>query len=309
VNASLKSRRGVVLLSVLAMLALVGTTSLLTASRARASVAASRHRVDTMRLQWIARGCLARARALADRTLREVPDGRERNQRWRALQHVGELSFASDDGRCIVDVRAVGTRADINALDSVQLVRLASTVVDSRSAEEIAANVLDWRDADDEPRAGGAEREWYELRARSGPRNADVLSDAEIRLIRGLASRPHLSALLTTERGLVSAIHAPREVLAAIAGEDAAVLAHVLERRLRTTELEDVRSLLVSSDTVLARLLQDSYGVLSAWLTVDPEAWWATAQATDAASPIVVQVQHRWRRTRDAVWVAEERVR
>lgn len=72
---------------------------------------------------------------------------------------------------------------NVKSADSLQLHQLFGVSLPSGAADSLAAALLDWRDADREPRASGAERDWYPRAHSTPPR------DRPIRRFRGAALR------------------------------------------------------------------------------------------------------------------------
>jgi general secretion pathway protein K len=90
-----------------------------------------------------------------------------------------------------VDVRVEreAGRADLNATNAPLLAAVfVAGGVDPHEAQSFAARIIDWRDADDEPGAGGAERQDYALdQPGYAPRNGPFESVEELRQVLGLA--------------------------------------------------------------------------------------------------------------------------
>lgn len=294
-------------MSVIAVLAVVGTLILASTADARLAVAAVTHRTAEARLEWVARGCLADARATIDAELGAAREGPARDLVWRSLD--GVLESLGRESPCAIRAEPFGVRADANALDSAALVRLFSEALGASAAEAAASAVLDWRDADDSPRAAGAERDWYAEHGRYGPTNAPFATDDEIALVRGFENRPDVARFLTSERDLVSLTLAPAAVLAAAAGDDPLVLQLLLEARRSTPPGRDLRDLLSARDTSVARRAAAQYGILAARIVVEPTSWRLTARARDASTGVDVTVEQRLRRTLSHVVVSSERVR
>jgi len=137
----------------------------------------------------------------------------------------GRFSFAGME----VSLRAVpeNARIDLNAappalLQGLFAHALAQTATQG-SAEALAGAVLDWRDADDRPRPGGAESAQY---AAAGspvrPRNAAFLSVDELSGVAGMTPalfaflRPHLTVYAWSPQ--VEALSAAPAVLHALPG-------------------------------------------------------------------------------------------
>jgi type II secretory pathway component PulK len=204
------SRRGFVLVTVLWLLAagsaIVGL--LLVSSRTDAGFARNRILLD--RASWAREACLAIL--LAKKSIGEaVPD-------------------TVDLGRgvwCTARVEEQSARLDVNrAAPGMLRVVLGS--------DALADALLDWLDADDEPRPAGAEAEWYRARGRRLPRNRPITSLDELHAVRGFErfDRERLARLLTVDGdGTIDLNAAPEEVLRTVPGlDDEAVLA-ILRRR------------------------------------------------------------------------------
>jgi type II secretory pathway component PulK len=303
-----RRRRGFVLVGVMALLTVVATVIFLSTADARLAVAAINGRTATARLEWTARGCLADVRAALDAELAGAGEGPSRDLVWRQVGRTLAPHVSRRQGACEVTAEPFGVRADVNALDSLGLARLLGASFGD-GADTIVAAVLDWRDADDTRRAGGAEWSWYEEHGRYGPSDAPFVSEDEFELVRGLEGRPEVRALLTTERELISLTHAPPEVLAAVAGEDPLVLSLLLEARSRATPGQDLRDLFSARDTSVARRAAEQYGALQSRISVEPVAWRLTAHARDEATALEVTVEQRVTRTLSHVIISAERVR
>jgi general secretion pathway protein K len=87
-----------------------------------------------------------------------------------------------------VTIELESGRIDLNTADAPLLIAaFAGNGVAEATAREFADGILDWRDVDDEPRQGGAERGEYERLRRAGaPRNGPFESVAELRRVVGL---------------------------------------------------------------------------------------------------------------------------
>lgn len=80
-------------------------------------------------------------------------------------------------------------RINLNGADKALLMSLFEFIggADQRGAEELAESVLDWRDADDDPRPGGAETAYYQSMApQYEPRNSRMQLIEELRLVKGM---------------------------------------------------------------------------------------------------------------------------
>jgi type II secretory pathway component PulK len=194
----MSSRNGFALLTVLWLLLLLSVLLADVLVPVVVSLRAGENRVLLTRAKWAALGCLELARA----------------------------RFANEAAPTAIDSVALGTtvwcrseslspdeRVNPNASDSSGLLR----VVGDGSR---VASVLDWIDADDEPREEGAERDWYSARGRATPRNAPIRDAKELGLIRGFeqVSMGDLERLFTARgEGRLSPNRAPAWALASIA--------------------------------------------------------------------------------------------
>lgn len=300
--------RGFVLLSVLIFLSVASSAALLMSARARDAIAAIQNRTSSEGLQWQARGCLAEARSAIDGALNQRSEGEARDQVWRNLDALFERDASHLSSDCVLLVEPFGTRANVNFLDSLELERLFAEEL-GRVSSEATASVLDWRDGDTVARAAGAEHAWYVRHERYGPRDGPLATDDEILMVRALADYPQAAALLTVETDLVLLSHAPRAVVAAVAGDDPLVLALLLSSRTAAGTKSDLRDVLVSPDTAIARRAASQYNALSSRLTLSPAAWRLTVRAMDPAGRLQVTVEQRVQRTLSSAFVVWERSR
>lgn len=86
-----------------------------------------------------------------------------------------------------VSIQLEEGRIDLNTTEAPLLTAaFAGNGIPESQARELANRILDWRDVDDEPREGGAERsEYLRLRRNGAPRNGPFESVAELRRVVG----------------------------------------------------------------------------------------------------------------------------
>ena len=174
----------------------------------------------------------ARAEALADAGVRRgivalLSDGGD--SRWVPDGRLYELPLG--DGSIRVRLSSESARVDLNAAPEALIYGLLDSlarhgVLESRAqAARIADAILDWRDADAEPRPGGAEDREYKASGYAyGARDDAFQSVAELGRVFGVT--PELRARLApwftvyARTPHVDAQTAPREVLLAIPGLD-----------------------------------------------------------------------------------------
>jgi type II secretory pathway component PulK len=128
-----------------------------------------------------------------------------------------------------VELRPLGERLDANRADGPSLRRLFVAAGESPAASDSVADaILDWRDADDEPRPAGAEGGDYPDSPR--PRNAPFANVRELQRVRGL-SRRGAHTLLAVDEGPVCLAHATRVVLASLPGATPALVERIVQAR------------------------------------------------------------------------------
>jgi general secretion pathway protein K len=171
--------RGIALIAVLWLVALL---TLLATAAATISVS---HRRATQRL-----ADAASLDALADSGIRLTAlriiapplDG--------AKVGAGDISLQLFGSPVNVKVERERGRIDINAAEDHLLFALfAANGMNEQAAHTAVARIADWKDTDNEPRTGGAERDAYSQAARRYvPRNAPFESVEELRQVLGLES-------------------------------------------------------------------------------------------------------------------------
>ena len=189
------NRRGVALMAVIWLLALLSVLAATALLEGRTFVRAATNRLALQAAEWAAASCVSWARS--------QPDG-FRPYRTDSIE-VSERQW------CTVETTPAGMAINVN-LASAQMV---SAYLGS---EGLADALLDWRDADSSPRPLGAERDWYRAADRVGPRNGPLAAVEELSLIRGWErlSRAELRRRFTVAGdGTVSVRYAPADLLAA----------------------------------------------------------------------------------------------
>ncbi|HET9292668.1 MAG TPA: hypothetical protein VLA95_07950 [Gemmatimonadales bacterium] len=202
---------------------LAGATAAALAS-ARLGSATTANRLALARGAWAAEGCLAVAQA------RYAADG--------LIPSAFHLELGDGVG-CRAEAVDPGARVQLNLAGPEQLEAILGR-------PDLAAALLDWRDADELPRAGGAERAWYDSLGATPPRNGPLASVDELRLVRGFDDSviARVRPLVTVRgEGRVSLNAAPEEVLATVPGFGAEVVEVIVARRNaggRWTGLEEL---------------------------------------------------------------------
>jgi type II secretory pathway component PulK len=151
---------------------------------------------------------------------------------WREPQELLMPEMAFGDARFSLRVRDTGSALNLNrASESMLRAFLASGLnIDYALADRLAQAIADWRDEDDLPRVGGAERDDYIREGRAVlPPNGAFGEIEELRHVMGMtaeiyeAARPYLTLIGS---GQVNVNAAPAAVLRALPGmNDEAVTA------------------------------------------------------------------------------------
>lgn len=185
----------------------------------------------------------ARARAIADagiqRGILALLAGRAEDN-WITDGREYRLPFGGGEMR--VRILSENGKIDLNGAPEALLEGLLASMTDKaggparEEAARLTAAILDWRDADNRARPGGAEDGEYRALGRPyGARDGAFLSVAELNLVAGM--RPEIYAQLvkyvTVHSWMpqVDPTTAPREVLLAVPGLDAGAVDQFLAAR------------------------------------------------------------------------------
>jgi general secretion pathway protein K len=221
----MKGRRGIALLVVLWALVLLGTLAMAFSLSMRTEAAAARNGVDDARAYFQARTGVERAIMLLSIA---SPD------------NVMRTEIAGDDGDASYRVRVESEsgKVDVNFVSEEDLLEiLKKGGLPDEEAERLRDAIEDWRDADDDPRARGAEYPDYaRMKEPLLPRNGNLRSVDELRYVKGVTSEFHerfLSRVFTTygNSPQVNVQRAPKVVLDALPGVSPEAVAEILARR------------------------------------------------------------------------------
>jgi hypothetical protein len=283
-----RRRGGFALLAVLWMLGggvILGALMLLTA---RDALAIATNRAALTQARWRAEGCLERARAAVDEDAADVID----DSAWMHLDRVVVASPLVQE--CALVVTPAGTALDVDRASDAQLRRLFTAAgLSAESADSMTSAILDWRDADDDPRGSGAERAWYAAAGRAPPRNGDIGSAEELATIRGLEARPAIGSLLGVDHDRIFLARAPLPVLAALPGVSPAVLAEIERRRVVGDSAIDLTRLAAMVDSASRETLQANASVLGELTTTLPDAWIIAASASGGHPEVTARIELR----------------
>jgi general secretion pathway protein K len=299
-------RSGFALAAVLWVLAVGTILAAAAALQGRTAFEAARNRVNADRASWLAEGCVAEVRKSIDATLADA-SSTALPKVWRTLDEAVADRDAPRAG-CRVALQAVGSAIDVNGASEDMLRKYIGNVVTALTAEKLTDALLDWRDADDNPRSTGAERAWYAANGRPGPRNDSLASVQELALVRGFDAHPELAAYLSTEPARVCLTTAPAQVLAALPGFTDDAVAQVLRDRANDRWFGDLDALRGRVPSAAAESLAVHAQELAIATTLDPEGWILTVVASAGTPPVTATTELRlgrydarsmvlWRRT------------
>ena len=286
-NRTNDPRAGWALLATLWICVGAGALTWLISLSAREAIGAARNRVALTTAMGRAQACIAFARE----KLRDVLSSPGGPPAWDHIDRV-LAQYQPQVSGCTLSARPVGAHLNVNASDEPTLSRVFQAAGWRASrADSAAAALADWMDADDQPRPGGAERDWYVARDRIPPSNSPFVDVRELRRVRGLENWDRLESLFDVTPGPLALNQAPAELLSLLPGFTERTVQEVLATR---------------ADSGVTSFLQ-----LRAWLDPDqPEAsaklpgvvvlstsaWVVTARTRAGFPPVTVATEVRlWR--------------
>jgi len=213
-RTSLHSQRGVALILVLWVMALMAILLGSFALMARTENLEARHMFDGTTARYGAEAGLERAvyeLRNPDVTTRWVCDGRP-------------YEFDFDKTHIHIEILDESGKIDLNTADDQMLQSLFISVgLDPNAAVSLSAAIQDWRDGDDIPLPNGAEVDAYKAAGLSyGPRNAPFQTDTEVQQVMGMsyALYQRIEPAITIYSGSSqpNPAYAPIEVLRALPG-------------------------------------------------------------------------------------------
>lgn len=219
--------RGVALIFVLWLLALLtlllGSFALIT----RTESLQARHLFDTTRARYAAEAGINQAAwslSLPDPTMRWLPDGRE----YRIQFEEAEISIRITDESGLIDLNAAEVQTFTNLF--------VAAGVDLAAATAIAESILDWRDGDDLKMLNGAEDADYRAAGYPyGAKDAPFDLVAELQQVMGMDYELYLrvAPALTVYSGqaVPNLAYAPIEVIRAFPNIDPAMAQLLIEQR------------------------------------------------------------------------------
>jgi len=220
----MRPRRGFALLASVWLMVAIAAVALEVSLLTRVRRLTTANVLESERARAAAAAALEHARAQLSRALAEAgaPGSALAMDPWRVV--MGQRDTVRLDGEAYVfDVRDDGATLDVNRAGEEELGRIfAACGADAAAAMRAAQRIADWRDADEQRRAQGAERaEYLAAGARVLPRDGPVQHVSELDGVLGLATGPWncVRPLLSVGGpGLVNVNTAPGEVLRALPG-------------------------------------------------------------------------------------------
>jgi hypothetical protein len=226
---------------------------------------------------------------------------------WFRLDSLLNAALPGALGECAVTAHVAGARLDVNSASDLLLSRVLDHAgLRAETADSIIAALADWRDADDVPRAAGAERGWYEARGLLPPPNRPLVDVREIAFVRGVTAAG-IEDLLDVEPGPISISHAAAPILAALPGfsREAVERAHALRRSQGLHTFQDIADGLPPS---LAVAFTDALPELASLVFLEPGAWIVRAEASAGLPAVHVLVEVRLVRSGSTVRAARWRM-
>jgi type II secretory pathway component PulK len=250
---------GFVLLTVLWVIALLGSAMAAGLWVARDMIASSENRILLTRAEW--------ARDACEEILhRHNPVG--------ALQTALDTVDLGNGLWCEAESADPRARLSLNHATPAQLRTLIAD-------DSLVAALLDWRDPDDEPHPGGAEVQWYREAERPLPRNGPFGAVQELALVRGWdeATVGRFEALLTVESdGMLNLNASPAVLLRLVPGLTTEAIGLILTRRADRRPIQtsdEFLSLLSSPSRTELMAHYQEFSRLTAW-----KAFWLEVTIT-----------------------------
>jgi general secretion pathway protein K len=167
--------------------------------------------------------------------------------RWRADGTA--YDFALGDGMVVVRIEDEGGKVDLNrAPASILLALLEAAGVDSESARALADAIYDFRDADHERRAAGAEdADYLAAGLEAGAKDAPFDDTEELMQVLGMTREIHVAispyvTVYSRRGGRINLLTAPEFVLRAIPNLKPEQLEKILADRVDDTRLGRARA-------------------------------------------------------------------
>ena len=242
----MKETRGMAQLVVLWALLLLGTLAAGFAVSMRTEAQAARNGIESLRAYYQARTGISLAAVLLSSASEANPAATR-------------LEGGNEDASYVVEILGQGGKININFVSEDDLLEiLKKGGMSDAAAENLRDAVLDWIDADDLPRPGGAEASEYALlREPLTPRNGYLASIEELRNVAGVTRELYdrfLSRVFTVHGNVslgktlqVNASEASGMVLGVLPGVSADAISEIMVKRseglkISLTDLADMEA-------------------------------------------------------------------
>jgi type II secretory pathway component PulK len=302
------ARDGFALAAVLWVLTVGAVLAAGTALVGRQAFAAARNRVNQERAYWTAEGCLAELRSLADAALASANPSKV-TEAWSHLDRDMDSLPLPVPLRCQVSFVAVGSGIYVNASNDILLRKFFRRATDVQTGDALTDALLDWRDPDDEQRADGAERRWYDAKRQQAPRNDSIASVEELTLVRGFADHVDLLPYLTVVPSRISLTTAPAPVLAALPGFVDETVVRLIADRSKGTFFNNLSALQAELSATASESLQVHLPELAAVTSADPDAWIVTVRAESGSPAVAATSEVRLDRLANRTIIVRRRTR
>lgn len=265
-------RRGFALLAVLWVIVALVALGVGISIVAREALSAARNRIELTRAEWRARACMEQLRARVGGYLLVPHTDAKGLSGWSALDQLANAPDLQRNG-CVVTIRAAGSRLNVNSADAETLTSLLAHLgIPAPRRDSMVAALMDWRDADNDARAEGAERAWYSVSGRIGPRNAAFADVRELRRVRGFETFA-LDGVLDVEAGRVDLNHAALAVIASLPGFSEEAVSRIAQMRADHEPVSDLSTFGGQLSPGARQQLLVNYAELTRATVTEPDAW------------------------------------
>lgn len=305
-------RDGFALMAALWLVVLVGATGYELSVRSRTRRLAVANALEQVQAQAAAEAGLETVRAeLEQRLAHPLLDRTQRMadavaDPWANLSLLPADTIQLGDERTSAHVVDAGTRLQVNRATEGDIRRLLEALpMDASVADRLAQRIVDWRDADDFPRARGAERaDYLRAGARVLPANADFDQVEELRSIDGMTPdvyrriAPYLSV---RGSGQINLNAAPRTVLLALPGLTEEVIDALLRARQDRQPVRSLGELAQRVSSGARAALASASAELAARAVFDTREVEVQATGWLDGSPVHVRASALYQRSGDAL--------
>jgi general secretion pathway protein K len=313
--------RGFALMAALWLVVLVGVTGYELSIRSRSHRLAVANALEATQARAAAEGALETVRGeLALRLAAPQPRSPAASHArspaqdpWSDLQLVAHDTLRFDATRAVARVYDAGSRIQINRASEDDMRRfLVAIPIDAGLADRLAQRIADWRDADDDRHARGAERDDY-LRAgaRRLPTNTDFARVDELRDVDGMTPElyariaPYLTVLGT---GQINVNSAPREVLLSLPGAGDETIAAIVRAQRARRPIRSMEELTAQLSSAARSALVESMPELQQRVAFETREVVVEADGWLDGSPMRASVQALLARGGDAMFTIGRRI-